>query len=393
METKDYFKELTKEELKKLLPFLPPKHQQFVNEYIQFGDYKVIARSNNEFRSDAKARMERANRAIEILLEEGLLDEEIDTKVARDIQQIRAFLRVKKKLESYKALIDFETELYPFLSDNYRAVLENCMENLRHRRVEVSNNLGNANGYSSNAIPLIFNKIESIVEKKQFIQSLYDQYGGKEGLEDLVNLLTKNQKDVFNKYVLSIAPRINDEEIKQRKLNPSMLKKYAIERLEILAQRRQSCKEFVEKYGEHFLLNDFGSRLSEEQFYVLKNYIMDYHYSNLQKDSVSIGRSEDFIASNIQLIKNALDKYVKHRQEIDTLIKKAGGWDNIQGKFVPRLTPIKKAILLGRTLSYNPERTEDIAKEFGRARSLVSYYDKRLRLEFGKFATEQEYLR
>ena len=142
--------------------------------------------------------------------------------------------------------------------------------------------------------------------------------------------------------------------------------------------------------GEDFLIYDFGSSLDDDQFEVLSNVLMDYHYINKEDISRELGKDLSFVSATETAIIKKLDKYYERKEEIDRLIERAGGAKLVKEQIFDKLKDIDKVIFLEYTLAYIKPTRDEIAEKIGRGVDYVAYTSKAIINRLESMAEENE---
>ncbi len=299
----------------------------------------------------------------------------LENNESENMSQTKAMNRFQNIFSKYKGKIDIEKELLPYLSDDHKKVFEHYIQSpAKTNGCALSKSLDKADSYAFNVVMSIVNKIEKIIERKQEIAEFINKVGGENGLEDLKLFFNDNEKIYLDKYILSSSPNAYSETCEA--LNgysfPSLYVSVN-KKINTILEKKQMTKEFIEMNGgEDFLLYDFGSSLTDDQFDVLTNIMMDYHYQY----KTDVARELGFQNTNVQFLESTimkkLDEYYARKKEIDDLIEAAGGVDKVISEIYNKLQKRKRVILMEYTLAYIKPSEDEIAVKIGKDIDYVS---------------------
>lgn len=309
---------ILKPEVLKLLDKLGADHKQVIIDHVLKGmTYAEIGAKEGKHKSTIKTRYYKAIKELRMFMNEGHKSVAVNTDGV-NYRMIKSYRTWKAELAKREGKIDFETELLPYLSEEYKYVFLNVLQNYNGEPIDsISAKLHKNSRYVDGAITQIFNKMDGIIYQKQTIKEFYERYGGEEGKKDLESFLSENLKIVLNEYMLSINPdaaRFVKEKYPDR--FPQDMYKYVLQILNTfdnIMERKKNCESFIRRYGGYdFLVNVFGPTLSDSHYSVLVDTMMDYHYSTLVAYSASIGKSSNYANATQEKI---LDKLLALKKE------------------------------------------------------------------------------
>ncbi len=371
-------------EIKANIKKLPFNYQRAIKMYFLEGRrMSEIATIEGVTKQAISKRIKKATRQLELMFEQksDLINENTD---AENIFQAKVSNNRKNLLEEFEGQIDYETELLPYLSESYKKVFLEYLLNYNNvSGVKLSKSLNKSPSYSSATIYKIFNKIKNIIQKKQEIDEFYNKIGGKDQIEDIKLFLNETEKIFLEKYILNISPNACVETkklINLGNIEPGTYKSSRFDKkLETILKRKQNAKDFVKNNGgEEFLLREFGSTLDDEQFFVLKNLMMDYHYIS-QKDVVNeAGIDERRIGHIKQSILKKIEDYYATKKEVEELIESAGGTEKVFSELFSNLKEDEKVVFLEYTLAYNKPTLQQFADKMGISISRLFDINKKL---------------
>ena len=292
--------EAMKPEIMRLLDKLGTDHKRVIVEHIFNGkSYSQIAKEEGKDKSTIRLRYSKAIRELKMLIERGH-QEVADNEDSINYRMIKSYRTWKAELAKREGKIDFEKELIPYLSEEYKYIFEHVITNYDNETLDsITKKLNKNNRYVTKAITLIFNKMDTIIYQKQTIKEFYERYGGVEGKKDLESFLSDDLKIVLNEYMLSINPEAATY-VKTTYPGrfPQDMYKYVMQILNTfdnIMERKKNCESFIARYGGYnYLKYVFGPMLTEDHFKVLTDTMMDYHYSTLTEYSASLGRTRSY---------------------------------------------------------------------------------------------------
>ncbi len=366
---------LLKEIKENIIPKLPLSYQRILISYF-FEGKKVteIAKIEGLSHPTISKKLKRALSQLKLIMENASILA-FENTVSEDLRQTKVMNKMQNVLAEFEGKIDYDTELIPYLSDEYKEVfLKYIKTNSITNGVDLSLSMGRNKYYVVKAAELIINKIRRIIERKQEIAFFYERVGGELGLEDLKLFLNEKEKVILEKYILSINPDAffeakNDKVFidSDDKMNTSDIRDLN-SKIDRILERKQLSKEFIEMNGgEDFLLYDFGSSLIDDHFEVLITTMMDYHYTNKEDVSISLGKGILYVSHAEDQIIRKLDNYYTRKKEIDDLVEAAGGADKVITEIYNKLDENEKIIFVEYTLAYILPPQKEIADKVGKS--------------------------
>lgn len=359
-----------------IFPMLPEKNQEIIKLF--YVDGLPIGKIANQLGISHQLAYIRLNKSTEILRK--LLTDKSYTLVKDDsikgLNKLKRFSNTSLALEQYAKEIDFETELVPYLSEDQREVFYKYMLTYEKDSVRKLKEKNMDKDFTSKTEKLIFNKLDLISSRKRKIKALTQKLGGVEGVEDFKLFLHGDELIVFENYIMNPYP--DYMEITKAKLGEkpaksifgiaSFIRNNIVEKI---VKRKEKVHEFIEKYGEDFLLNHFAPTLNDTHFIVLTTTLMDYHYSTYVDIEREYGMPKSSVKSSMAIIMKNLDQYVEKINNINDYIEAAGGFENVNEKLVSGLNEKEQTVLFARILSPSPTQLEILAEEFNTTASSI----------------------
>lgn len=283
----------------------------------------------------------------------------------------RALEKINEELKKRAQFVDFDTDVLPFISDRHADVLKNYMCNyatVSMQQIADKYNKSQASN-TKRVVNAILKEIDEIIQNKPKVQELVDFFGGTDALEDFSLFLTDEEFGVLKNVVLS--PNPSARSIYAHKMNKTFSRMNVVYnsifiKFKTIMQRKAECEKFVkENGGEEFLINEFGHTLNDENFFVLTNFMMDYHYLTEMQSSFENGRPKNYIHYVKKSVMDKLSSYNTRKVEINELIQKAGGTEKVLNEFYLKLTDREKLIFEEQILAYAPLPAAELAEKLG----------------------------
>ncbi len=319
----------------------------------------------------------------------------ISTK-ARHKMQLNAYNDIYTKLLQREPFVDFETEVLPNLSENYAYIFKNYMiEPNGEYQYDIAGKLGYGEhaGTICRAIEDIFCRIDDIIRRKKEIKEYIESYGGKEVFEDLTLCLSQKDWEYLNDLQLSINPTAYGKfHEKYPTLGATQTKERLEEKLKSIIKRKADCEEFIQNNGgEDFLVNEFGMTLSDDHFYILTHFMMDYHYINDTQVSLDLGVSPNHVLYVKKSILEKLKIYNERKTQINSLIEQAGGAQKVLNEFYLNLNDIDKTIFEERVLAYYQTSSTELSKRLMVSKTFVCDQECRMIKRLEDMASEKSF--
>ncbi len=298
----------------------------------------------------------------------------------KDKNKIRCSEYIFTELKKREPYVDFETEVLPNLSEKQAFIFSHYMvEDYGYTQIGLAKKLkySEVDGIIPNAIDNILNKIDKIIRLKKERKMFVEKYGGEQALEDIALCLTDNDRNVLNNVILSINPIAYTKQIEERGYHFN--RESVIKNLDEIVQRKKDCQKFIKKYGgEDFLIYEFGSTLDDDEFFILSQILMDYHYISQNNASKEYSGYRNFILLGIRGIMKKLNDYLARKKEVDALIERAGGAERVLSEIYLNLNNFQKKIFEERILAYKQTSREEIGKKFNFSDTTVKVQELKL---------------
>lgn len=312
---------------------------------------------------------------------------DIMTKKATHKVQFNNYQSILEELKKREPYIDFKTEVMPNLSERQQYVFQNymiCPTGERYK--DIAKVIGlSCEGSISRVVDSIFNAIDNMIKKKEQNKNYIESLGGEEVLEDLKTFLSPKENEVLNEVILGLrfnAATKYDEKHKNDadyKDTFGIVKKIKY-RFDNVLERKKEVEEFTQSNGgEDFLINEFGMTLSEDQFFVLINFLMDYHYLNDHDASLAMGRTYNYLCIAKQSILEKLEYYKKRKSEVDERIERAGGTEKVVNELYMKLSPNEKRVFEEMILRYVDRKSyENLSIELHTSKPKIKDMERKL---------------
>lgn len=393
--TFDLFEKLSEHEKNELLKMIKPDYRSvLVKFYIEKKSLDEIASEHGTSRQAVAFRKSHALKEIKKVYE----NKKFSVKGKTDSVTYgnkNFLLSTRKRTAQVAKILDFETELYPYLSNDERKVVENFM--LKFNEIEfrkIAPSESEAMQKVRLAVSHVFGIINAIVKKKEQINEIYKKIGGESELSDLELFLDEKEKLVLNEYLLNLDPQANKYIDKEFGISGSELgpKTSSVRRvIDRYAKNKQEVIDFINKSGgEDTLLFEFSQYLDEDEFEVLVAIYMDFHYdSKTAFYNSNQMKVSEFISAE-KSMKEKLEIFLKRKPVVDALIKNAGGIDEIYDKIASTLDEKFMTVLVYNTLSCCPPSHQELGKSIGVFPETITRMDKELTEKLKELAKSKQ---
>ena len=283
------------EEIKNAIPKLPTKYQAVAHKlFIELRPYDKVVIENG-LKSSTVATIKK--RMIKLLEEKDVLAKQRPNMVLNYNS-----LEIKVQLAKYAQELDFEAELYPYMSEDNKYVLWNYMLENNESAPEINRKLGKPGTNLKDAKISIFRLIERQIARKREIEEFYEKYDGKDNVDAMAKFLTPIQQTFLDEYILSMDPNAYAQWKQAQGATVSSTRRNIESKFNVFMKRKKECDAFVAKYGKDYLLETFAPTLTENEQYILKNLMMNHLYVS----------SKDF-AKTLGYKSRKTPKYIKQR--------------------------------------------------------------------------------
>ncbi len=295
--------------------------------------------------------------------------------------QTVAVTKIQEELKKREEFVDLNKEVIPFITKDHAYILKNYMCNYSN---ETQKQIAEKNGLSGawntkRKIEVIFKEIDDIIKNKKNLNKFIEYCGGKKQIEDLLTFFDDEEREIFEKILLSPHPRAQMVFLKNKKLGPDYAnyidkaKGRVLQRIKKILENKKRSEDFIkENGGEDFLINEFGMTLSDENFEVLTMFMMDYHYPNILQASLQYKHAENYLTIQKGIIMKHLKDYNNRKNEVQKIINLAGGEENLFNQIYSKLNDVDKIIFEQTVLAYYKTPHKELAQMLGLDINIVS---------------------
>lgn len=373
------------ETVKTVLPYLPAKYGHTLQQlYFENKTVKEIADEEKVKTQSIYNRLTHIKAYVKKLYNVGLKNCNL-TSISDTYFHSKFATSAMFSIGKYRDVLDFETEVIPYLPKNQLAIYNLIFNEYNGENLEeLSKKMGIRRETFLSRYKLLVNKIQKIAKKKEDIKAFCDNVGGYDFIQDVKSLLTDTEQAILDNYILNLSPySILDLRKQLNNEIPPYFSRY-VELIQAKLSRIYSYKLYkdnlIEKYGdEEFLINQFGKRmLTDEQLFVLKYSMLDYHHVSKQVLARKRNLSERSIYHITTTILRKLDRYKAREKSLEKFIESNGGVENILSR-LDNLDSIEQIILHESILTPLPLNNNKIARKLDTSPTVI--FRKQMKLE------------
>lgn len=367
--------ETLKNNLSKIISRFSESTQSIINDYIKGDTFSTLSKNHNLSMRSISAILNKLKKNISdhthIYEKLDEIDSDIKMLGKKEITSIGFVLKEREKLlnKLSELEIDAETELKPFLPSDLLDLYNYTINPTGKRLSDFSQEHGSKHAsVTFRKFDTLYRFIEKVHERKLSRAEFAKSLGGEDMVEDIRLFLFGDHLKVYDEIMLSINPHAVIAFKEKYNLTSDVRGLMVVinKTINSVLRRKAETEKFIkENGGEDFLIFEFGQTLSDEQFDVLINVMMDYHYTSLRKYSEEKGESPNFAVFTIQSINKKLEEYKKNRDEVNEMIERAGGVEMVNQEIYSKLNPIQKGIFEDRILAYKPLTKEETCEKYG----------------------------
>lgn len=270
------------EEIKNAIPKLPKKYQVIAHKlFVELIPYAKIV-LDESLKSSTATTIKK--RMIKLLDEKDVIAQQRPNMVLNNNA-----LETKVQLVKYAQELDFEIELYPYMSEDNKYVLLNYMLENNESATKINQKLGKSGSNLRDAKESIFRLIERQIARKHEIEEFYEKYDGKDNVDAMAKFLTPIQKTFLDEYILSMDPNAYAQWKQAQGATISSTRRNIESKFNVFMKRKEECDSFVAKYGKDYLLETFAPTLTENEQYILKHMMMNHLYVSSKGFAKTLG--------------------------------------------------------------------------------------------------------